>query len=81
MMLYFFQVAECEVASGKIGEIISLDGEKDQKFSSFSVIPADFFEDMESVWKGRIKTTHIVDVLTSVNKAAEALHLTVGLCN
>ncbi|GAU39649.1 hypothetical protein TSUD_18300 [Trifolium subterraneum] len=67
-------VAGCEVASGKIGEIISLDGEKDQKVNSFSGIPDDFFEDMESVWKGRIKTIHVNDVLTSIDKAAEALH-------
>ncbi|PNX76548.1 DNA mismatch repair protein mitochondrial-like, partial [Trifolium pratense] len=70
-------VAGCEVASGKIGEIISLDGEKDQKVNSFSGIPDEFFEDMESVWKGRIKTTHVNDVLTSVDEAAEALHLAV----
>ncbi|KAK2397808.1 ubiquitin-conjugating enzyme E2-17 kDa [Trifolium repens] len=69
------QVAGCEVASGKIGEIISLDGEKDQKVNSFSGIPDEFFEDMESVWKGLIKTTHVDDVLTSLDKAAEALHL------
>lgn len=80
-MLSFFQVTGCEVASGKIGEIISQDGEKDQKFSSFSDIPNEFFEDMESVWKCRIKTIHIDDVLTAVEKAAKALHLAVGLCN
>ncbi|XP_058724306.1 DNA mismatch repair protein MSH1, mitochondrial [Vicia villosa] len=70
-------VAGCEVASSKIDGIIYLDGEKDQKISSFSAIPDEFFEDMESVWKGRIKTIHINDVLTSVDKAAEALHLAV----
>ncbi|WJX33569.1 hypothetical protein P8452_21763 [Trifolium repens] len=69
------EVAGCEVASGKIDEIISLDGEKDQKVNSFSGIPDEFFEDMESIWKGRTKTTHVDDVLTSLDKAAEALHL------
>ncbi|KAJ1401687.1 hypothetical protein SESBI_28581 [Sesbania bispinosa] len=77
-MLSFFQIAGCDVTAGKIGEVISLDGEKDQKVSSSSVIPNDFFEDMESVWKGRIKTIHIDDVLTAVEQAAEALHLAVG---
>ncbi|XP_027363720.1 DNA mismatch repair protein MSH1, mitochondrial isoform X2 [Abrus precatorius] len=70
-------VAGCEVASRKIGEIISLDGGNDQKVSSFSVIPNEFFEDMESKWKGRIKRIHIDDVYTAVEKAAAALHLAV----
>lgn len=70
-------VAGCEVASRKIDEVISLDGETDQKVSSFSAIPDEFFENMESVWKGRIKTIHINDVLTSVDKAAEDLNLAV----
>lgn len=80
-MKSFFQVGGCESASGKIGEVISLDGEKDQRVSSCSIIPNEFFEDMESAWKGRIKTIHMDDVLTEVEKAAEALHLAVGLCN
>ncbi|XP_057430786.1 DNA mismatch repair protein MSH1, mitochondrial isoform X2 [Lotus japonicus] len=71
-------VGGCESASGKIGEVISLDGEKDQRVSSCSIIPNEFFEDMESAWKGRIKTIHMDDVLTEVEKAAEALHLAVS---
>ncbi|KAI4345903.1 hypothetical protein L6164_012989 [Bauhinia variegata] len=70
-------VAECEAASVKIGEIISLDDESDQKFSSFSAIPKEFFEDMESCWKGRVKRIHIDDVFTEVERAAEALSLAV----
>ncbi|KAK7279171.1 hypothetical protein RJT34_24217 [Clitoria ternatea] len=70
-------VAGCKIASGKIGEIISLDGGKDQKVSSFSDIPNEFFEDMESTWKGRIKRIHIDDVFTAVERAAEALHFAV----
>ncbi|XP_061338295.1 DNA mismatch repair protein MSH1, mitochondrial [Gastrolobium bilobum] len=70
-------VAGCEVASGKIGDIISLDDENDQKVSSFSAIPNEFFEDMESTWKGRIKRIHIDDVFTAVERAAEVLHLAV----
>ncbi|RDY14210.1 DNA mismatch repair protein MSH1, mitochondrial, partial [Mucuna pruriens] len=71
-------VAGCEVASSKIGEIISLDGGNDQKINSFSLIPHEFFEDMESKWKGRIKRIHIDDVFTAVEKAAEALHIAVS---
>ncbi|XP_022640247.1 DNA mismatch repair protein MSH1, mitochondrial isoform X2 [Vigna radiata var. radiata] len=70
-------VAGCEVASSKIGEIISLDGGNDQKVNSFSLIPHEFFEDMESKWKGRIKRIHIDDVFTAVQKAAEVLHIAV----
>ncbi|XP_020222408.1 DNA mismatch repair protein MSH1, mitochondrial [Cajanus cajan] len=70
-------VTGCEVASSKIGEIISLDDGNDQKINSFSLIPREFFEDMESKWKGRIKRIHIDDVFTAVEKAAEALHIAV----
>jgi len=80
-MLFCFQVAGCEVASCKIGEVISLDGGNDQKINSFSLIPHEFFEDAESKWKGRIKRIHIDDVFTAVQKAAEVLHIAVGLCN
>lgn len=75
----FGQVNECECTSDSIGEMISLDGEHDQKFSSFLVVPNDFFEDMESSWKGRIKRMHIEEVVAEVEKAAEALSLAVGL--
>ncbi|KAL1342185.1 DNA mismatch repair protein MSH1, mitochondrial [Arachis duranensis] len=67
----------CELASGKICEIIFLDGESDQKFSSFCGFPNEFFEDMESSWKGRVKRIHIDDVFTEVERAAEALYLAV----
>ncbi|CAJ1968035.1 unnamed protein product [Sphenostylis stenocarpa] len=72
------QVAGCEVASSKIGEVISLDSGNDQKINSFSLIPHEFFEDVESKWKGRIKRIHIDDVFTAVQKAAEALHIAVA---
>ncbi|CAJ1967975.1 unnamed protein product [Sphenostylis stenocarpa] len=71
------KVAGCEVASSKIGEIISLDGGDDQKINSFSPIPHEFFDDMESKWKGRINRIHIDDVFSAVEKAAEALHIAV----
>jgi len=80
-MLICFQVAGCEVASSKIDEIIAMDGGNDQKINSFSHIPYEFFEDMESKWKGRIKRIHIDDVFTAVQKAAEALQIAVSLCN
>ncbi|RXH78431.1 hypothetical protein DVH24_001949 [Malus domestica] len=70
-------VNECECTSDSIGEMISLDGEHDQKFSSFLVVPNDFFEDMESSWKGRIKRMHIEEAVAEVEKAAEALSLAV----
>ncbi|KAI4345049.1 hypothetical protein L6164_012217 [Bauhinia variegata] len=60
-----------------MGEIISLDDESDKKFSSFSAIPKEFFEDMESSWKGRLKRIHIDNVFIEVERAAEALSLAV----
>ncbi|GMY27006.1 DNA mismatch repair protein MSH1, mitochondrial isoform X1 [Fagus crenata] len=70
-------VTECELASGRIGEMISLGGESHQKISSSSVIPSDFFEYMESSWKGRVKRIHIEEEFAQVQRAAEALSLAV----
>ncbi|KAI5348200.1 hypothetical protein L3X38_001087 [Prunus dulcis] len=70
-------VNECESTSGRIGEMISLDYEHDQKLSSFPIVPSEFFEDMESSWKGRIKRIHIEEAFAEVEKAAEALSLAV----
>lgn len=75
----FLQVKECRWASVRIGEIISLDGETDQKISSYDIIPSDFFEDLESPWKGRVKRIHIEAEIAEVDKAAKALSLTVCL--
>ncbi|XP_010023817.2 DNA mismatch repair protein MSH1, mitochondrial isoform X2 [Eucalyptus grandis] len=66
-------VSECEWASSKIGGMISLDGESDQKISSCSFVPAEFFEDMESSWKGRIKMIHVEEAFAEVERAAGAL--------
>lgn len=63
--------------SRRIGEIISLDGESDQKISSFQNIPNEFFEDMESSWKGRVKRIHLEEAFGEVENAAQALSLAV----
>ncbi|CAI9271276.1 unnamed protein product [Lactuca saligna] len=70
-------VNECESISHRIGELISLDGEKDQKTSSYPNIPNDFFEEMESSWKNRVKKIHLKESYEEVDKAAEALSLAV----
>ncbi|XP_022873174.1 DNA mismatch repair protein MSH1, mitochondrial isoform X4 [Olea europaea var. sylvestris] len=70
-------VNECESVSCRIGEIISLEGEKDQKMSSYTAIPNEFFEDMESSWKGRIKRIHLEEEFAEVDEAAEALSIAV----
>ncbi|CAA2994008.1 DNA mismatch repair MSH1, mitochondrial isoform X1 [Olea europaea subsp. europaea] len=70
-------VNECESVSCRIGEIISLEGEKDQKMSSYTAIPNEFFEDMESSWKGRIKRIHLDEEFAEVDEAAEALSIAV----
>ncbi|XVF66386.1 hypothetical protein PTKIN_Ptkin10aG0031700 [Pterospermum kingtungense] len=66
-------VNECEWVSDRIGQMIFLDGENDQKISSYANIPSEFFEDMESSWKGRVKKIHIEEEVAEVEKAAEAL--------
>lgn len=70
---------ECKSVSCRIGEIISLDGENDQKITSSAVIPNGFFEDMESSWKGRIKRIHLEEEFAEVDEAAEALSIAVSL--
>lgn len=71
--LGFVQVNECEKVSSTIGDIIFLDGESDQKISSYSMIPKEFFEDVESSWKGRVKRVHLEEAYQEVEKAADAL--------
>ncbi|XVE65752.1 hypothetical protein DITRI_Ditri08aG0024600 [Diplodiscus trichospermus] len=66
-------VNECEWVSDRIGQMIFLDGENDQKISSYANIPGEFFEDMESSWRGRVKTIHIEEEVAEVERAAEAL--------
>lgn len=77
----FSQVNECEWISYRIGEMISLDGENDQKINSSSIIPSDFFEDMESSWKGRVKRIHAEEAFTEVERAADAFSTAVGSQN
>ncbi|KAL8048290.1 hypothetical protein ABFX02_07G054400 [Erythranthe guttata] len=70
-------VNECKSVSHRIGEIISLDGENDQKPSSYAVIPNEFFEDMESSWKGRVKRIHLEEEYAEVDEAAKALSIAI----
>ncbi|KAK6161130.1 hypothetical protein DH2020_004511 [Rehmannia glutinosa] len=68
-------VSECKSVSRRIGEIISFDGENDQKITSYTIIPNEFFEDMESSWKGRVKRIHLEEEFAEVDEAAEALSI------
>ncbi|KAJ0234681.1 DNA mismatch repair protein MSH1 [Hirschfeldia incana] len=71
-------VSECHWASDSIGEMISLDeDESHQNVSKCENIPNEFFYDMESSWRGRVKGIHIEKELTQVAKSAEALSLAV----
>ncbi|XP_038701517.1 DNA mismatch repair protein MSH1, mitochondrial isoform X1 [Tripterygium wilfordii] len=70
-------IDECEWASGRICELISLEGEHDQKICSSPIVPREFFEDMESLWKGRVKRIHIEEEFAEAERAAKALSLAV----
>lgn len=70
-------VNECGKISCRISEIISVHGENDQKISSYPIIPNDFFEDMELLWKGRVKRIHLEEAYAEVEKAADALSLAI----
>ncbi|GJN27102.1 hypothetical protein PR202_gb15092 [Eleusine coracana subsp. coracana] len=66
-------VNQCSVISQRISEVISLGAESDQAITSFEYIPKEFFNDMESSWKGRVKRIHAEEEFGNVDIAAEAL--------
>uniref|UniRef100_J3LZF0 DNA mismatch repair proteins mutS family domain-containing protein n=1 Tax=Oryza brachyantha TaxID=4533 RepID=J3LZF0_ORYBR len=66
-------VNECSFISQRIAEVISLGGESDQAITSSEYIPKEFFNDMESSWKGRVKRVHAEEEFSNVDIAAEAL--------
>ncbi|XP_062226120.1 DNA mismatch repair protein MSH1, mitochondrial-like isoform X2 [Phragmites australis] len=66
-------VNECSFISQRISEVISLGVESDQAITSFEYIPKEFFNDMESSWKGRVKRIHAEEEFGNVDIAAEAL--------
>ncbi|GAB2269518.1 DNA mismatch repair ATPase msh1 [Dionaea muscipula] len=71
-------VSECEWISNRIGEMISSDNDNYQEISSYPCIPNEFFEDIESSWKGRVKRIHLEDFYAKVEQAAQALHSAVA---
>lgn len=80
MFVVSCQVNECHWASDSIGEMISLDDdESHQNVSKCANIPNEFFYDMESSWRGRVKGIHIEEEITQVAKSAEALSLAVSI--
>lgn len=77
-LILFLQVTECESVSTRIFEMISVDGESDQTTCLSDFMPIEFFEDMESSWKGRVKRIHLEDEFSEVERAARALSLAVS---
>ena len=69
---------KCSVISQRIAEVISLGVESDQAVTSLEYIPKEFFNDMESSWKGRVKRIHAEEEFANVDRAAEALSIAVG---
>lgn len=47
--------------------------------SSYTTVPHEFFEDMESSWKGRVKRIHLEEEYAEVDEAAKALSVSVSL--
>lgn len=69
---------ECSFISQRIAEVISLGVESDQAITSFEYMPKEFFNDMETSWKGRVKRIHAEEEFANVDRAAEALSTAVG---
>lgn len=81
-LLFYSKINECKHASIRIGEMIFLEGDSDKKVHrNNKIIPSDFFEDMESTWRGRVKRIHVEEEIAAVEKAAEALSSAVSLYN
>lgn len=55
--------------------------ETDQSITSSPLIPDDFFEDMESSWKGRVKRVHAEDAFNEVEREAKNLINVVRIFN
>lgn len=69
---------ECICISQKIGDILFMRGESGQETSSLEFIPDEFFENMESSWKGRVKRCHAEEAFAEVDSAAMALSIAVS---
>ncbi|KAL8544197.1 hypothetical protein ACS0TY_004654 [Phlomoides rotata] len=67
-------VVECKLVSDRIGEIISLDGENDNKVTSFAEFSNEF-EETEFSWKGCVKSIQLKKEFAKVDEAAEALYI------
>ncbi|XP_042375804.1 DNA mismatch repair protein MSH1, mitochondrial-like isoform X2 [Zingiber officinale] len=74
---YDVMVNECICVSQKIGDILFLHDESGQEINSYEFVPAEFFEDMEFPWKGRVKRIHAEESYGQVDRAAEALSVAV----
>ncbi|CAL9146409.1 unnamed protein product [Musa hybrid cultivar] len=74
---YDVLVNECSCISQKIGDILFMRGESGQETSSLEFIPDEFFENMESSWKGRVKRCHAEEAFAEVDSAAMALSIAV----
>ncbi|KAL8479463.1 hypothetical protein ACS0TY_026381 [Phlomoides rotata] len=70
-------VVECKLVSDRIGEIISLDGENDNKVTSYAEF-SNKFEEMEFSWKGCVKSIQLKKEFAKVDEAAEALYIVVS---
>lgn len=77
-ILFLLQVNECICVSQKIGDILFLHDENGQEISAYEFVPAEFFEDMEFPWKGRVKRIHAEESYGQVDRAAEALFVAVS---
>ncbi|KAL8485541.1 hypothetical protein ACS0TY_027727 [Phlomoides rotata] len=71
------KVVECKLVYDQIGEIISLDGENDNKVTSFAEFSNEF-EDMEFSWKGCVTSNHFKEEFAEVDEAAETLYIVVS---
>ncbi|KAL8503878.1 hypothetical protein ACS0TY_022560 [Phlomoides rotata] len=70
-------VVECKLVYDQIGEIISLDGENDNKVTSFAEFSNEF-ENMDFSWKGCVTSIHLKEEFVEVDEAAETLYIVVS---
>eukprot|EP00249_Psilotum_nudum_P012287 c23698_g1_i1 orf=55-3885(+) len=70
-------VDECYDLLASLDEVLAAKGDPNQDVSKFPYIPEDFFQSLESPWRGRVKQEFADNLYAEVDKTAKALSIAV----
>jgi hypothetical protein len=71
------QINDCIFIKEQLDNVLADEDDPEQKLSSHPCIPDDFFQVMESSWKGRVKREIAENCYDGVQDAAEELNAAV----